>query len=130
MAAGRPYLQWEIWDVYWIHEDGTGKRRPALLISMDQENETRKDLAFLKISSQFRNSRFRYEMMVSDPEFAVTGLKKSSYLYADQLQRIAKGNVLTRRGYVGVSMGKSMLPLIRQAFAEAQRTQGGSPAAP
>ena len=92
------YFQWEIWDVEWHHEDGTSKRRPALLISTSTYNDMHEDLWFVKISSQQHSVPHIVEIATADLAFAQTGLTKTSYFYIADVQTIPRGDVSKRRG--------------------------------
>jgi len=98
VSETRRYCQWEIWDVNWQHEDGTGKRRPALLISSTEYNSQNDALWFVKISSVRHNVPFRLESRLDEPAFAGTGLTKTSYFYIADARPIGKPSIFRRRG--------------------------------
>ena len=88
-----PYLQWEIRDVFWAHEDGTDKRRKALLISDDEYNRTNLFLRFLKFSRTDRPSPYRVQILRTDQEWNYMKLPKECFLYVDKSQRVPKSKV-------------------------------------
>ena len=95
------YFQWETWDVEWRHEDGTSKRRPALLISTTACNDEHEELWFVKISSRRHDVPYVVELTPNDPAFAQTGLTKTSYFYIANIQKVHKSRIYKRRGTVG-----------------------------
>ena len=112
------WVQWQIWDVDWPHEDGTEKRRPAVLITPDDLIGSDDFLHFLKISTQFRHSRFRVDFPTTDPDFALTGLLKPSYLYADNVRRIPLSKIHRLRGFAAATLRARLILLLRQRIRE------------
>jgi mRNA-degrading endonuclease toxin of MazEF toxin-antitoxin module len=96
----RHYHQWEIWDVDWKHEDGTSKRRPALLISSTEHNRQSDELWFVKVSSVKHNVPYCMEFHKDEPSFTGTGLTKTSYFYIADVRKISKSSVFRRRGAI------------------------------
>lgn len=98
MADAPRYLQWDIWQVEWVHEDGTSKDRPALLISTTQHNDKHDELWFLKITGRRHNVPYVWELAPSDPAYVGAGLKKTSYFYIADTRKIHKSQIRYRRG--------------------------------
>src|SRR5579872_3255012 len=80
--------QWEIWEVEWLHEDGTSKPRPALVVSSNTFNDLGAGVWVAKISSQYFETEHRIELAAGDPSFKSTGLKRSCYLYLSNVRRV------------------------------------------
>ena len=97
------FAQWGIWDVEWVHEDGSSKRRPALVLSDSAYNEAHEEIWFVKISSQKHAAKGRIELMPGDSTFAVTGLRKRCFLYLTNVRQIPKSLVYEQRGVLHTS---------------------------
>jgi len=93
--------QWEIWEVDWLHEDGTSKPRPALVVSSNTFNSGHSGAWVAKISSQYFDTEHRIEIAAGDPSFKSTGLKKSCYVYLANVRLIEPDLLLYRRGRLG-----------------------------
>ena len=103
--------QWDIWWVYWPHEDGEpgdGKGRPALAISLPGDNAARGYVEFVKITSQNRSDvPLRLAIMPTDQHFRHTGLTKPSWIhYSEEWQiprerpRLSDGNDQQHHGCI------------------------------
>jgi hypothetical protein len=115
--AGQPDPRiWDIWDVEWLHEDGTSKRRPALLIASYGFAEEGDRLPFLQISSIEHRTPHRFDLSISNPIFAHTGLTKDCYVYLSHLQWIEADRLYRRRGMIGASAGSLLTLRIRLAI--------------
>jgi mRNA-degrading endonuclease toxin of MazEF toxin-antitoxin module len=119
-----PYLQWEIRDVFWQHEDGTDKRRKALLISDDEYNKTNLFLRFLKFSTRNRPSPYRIPILRTDQEWAHMKFTKECFLYVDKSQRIPKSKVSKPTGHVGIILGSKILLLLKKIEQDDQGNAG------
>lgn len=116
----RTFLQWEIWQVDWLHEDGTSKPRPALLLSPSGFNVSHDELWFVKITGTDRSTPNRVKLEEKSPMFATTGLTKSCYIYPENIKKIAKSSIRRKRGYVDRFFGQ-------QVYAEVCRLSGWKP---
>ena len=108
------YRQWEIWDVEWLHEDGSSKRRPALIISTTAYNDKHGAVHFVQLSSQYHNVRYRQSIAPGDPGFGLSGLTKKSYIYPANIQEIPKAHIYRRRGKISEFTGRLVLWSIRE----------------
>lgn len=90
--------QWDIWEVIWLHEDGTSKARPGLAMMPTPFNARARRVPFLKISSVRRPDPNRFDIKMSDPTFPATGLRKDSYIYLGLVQSVDKSRILRPRG--------------------------------
>ncbi|HXE52343.1 MAG TPA: type II toxin-antitoxin system PemK/MazF family toxin [Tepidisphaeraceae bacterium] len=104
-GASSPFLsdvcQWEIWQVYWVHEDGTGKERPALAFSTSAQNQASGYVRFLKITSEDHpDVPCRLQISASDSQFPHTGLDKTSWIHFLDEQKVPAANLRFRRGHI------------------------------
>lgn len=90
-------LQWQIWDVEWPHEDGTSKRRPALVVSTSAHNASSDEIWVVKISSKFRDVPHRLTICTTDPAFKTTGLKKDSHFYLKKVKLLNRSRFYEQR---------------------------------
>jgi hypothetical protein len=91
--------QWQIWQVRWHHtDDGTYKKRPALLLTTASFNACRPIIPFLKISSREPRSAHKLALKVSDPWFAATGLTKACFIHFAKPQWVPLAKILWYRG--------------------------------
>ena len=92
--------QWEIWQVYWDHGDGTGKDRTALAITTSTENASGTAI-FVKITKQDHpNVPCRVKIDKSDPHFKHTGLTQTSWIHCLDDNPITNAELRFRRGTI------------------------------
>lgn len=115
MATSKRILQWEIWDVEWPHEDGTSKRRPALVVSSSEFNGRNDVIWCAKISSRIHEVPFRVELSPGDPSFSATGLNKTSYFYLADVRKVSKRAFYSQRGHVSTLFGMLIVLEIQKA---------------
>ena len=109
------YLQWEIWDVDWQHQDGTSKVRPALLIATGQQADSMGRLPFLQITGSEAKSPHRYDFKTTASDFRQTGLTKDCFLYMNHFQWVEKADIKSRRGTISADLATALRPRIHLA---------------
>jgi len=92
-----PY-QWEIWEATWVHEDGTAKPRPVLVLTGTSHNFAAGKIWVAKFTKTRRDAPHRYEFNSTDPAFPKTGLTATCYLYLQEAREIDKSLLLYKRG--------------------------------
>jgi mRNA-degrading endonuclease toxin of MazEF toxin-antitoxin module len=93
--------QWEIWQVYWDHGDGTGKDRPALAITTAEQNRVAGFARFVKITGEHHpDVPCRLQISSGDPHFPHTGLDYTSWIHFLDDGRITSSNLKFRRGHI------------------------------
>lgn len=93
--------QWEIWQVYWKHEDGTGKERPALAVSTSAQNAATGTVRFVKITGQDHPEvPGRLQISSTDAHFPHTGLNTTSWIHLFDDQIVAASELRHKRGSV------------------------------
>jgi mRNA-degrading endonuclease toxin of MazEF toxin-antitoxin module len=91
--------QWSIWYVDWPHDDdGTSKDRPALVISLTEDNEKNDEAYFMKISTKLYATPHVFTLQKSDPAFAGTGLVADSHFYLVKIKKLPATAVRRRIG--------------------------------
>ncbi len=93
--------QWEIWQVYWGHEDGTGKERPALAVTTAEQSVAAGHIRFLKITGQ-DHPEVPCRVMIDSryPDFRHTGLDCTSWIHLLDDQKIPEASLRYRRGHI------------------------------
>jgi hypothetical protein len=105
MAEERPTIhdvkQWEIWEVYWKHEDGSGKYRTALAVSTATQNAANGYVRFVKITGQ-DHPEVPCRLMIDprDSYFPHTGLIKKSWIHILDDQPITDAQLSKRYGTI------------------------------
>lgn len=93
--------QWEIWQVWWDHGDGTGKARPALAITTSAQHASAGFARFLKITSEDHpDVPCRLKLGSTDPHFRHTGLDVTSWIHFLDSNKITDEMLLKRRGHI------------------------------
>ena len=93
--------QWEIWQVYWDHGDGTGKDRPAVAISTPAQNNANGYARFVKITGEDHPEvPCRLKIDPRDQHFAHTGLDHRSWIHFLDDNKVAAADLRYRRGHI------------------------------
>jgi len=93
--------QWEIWHVYWDHQDGSGKDRPALAISTPAQNAANGYVTFLKITGEDHpNVPCRLAIDPKDSYFKHTGLTKKSWIHILDSREITDAELRFKDGNI------------------------------
>lgn len=87
----------------------TGKRRPALVVSNDINNEYSSTVTVLPITSQPARKLYPFEVLVTK---GVAGLTADSRIKANQVRTVDKRRLVSFRG----SLPAQYLPLVEKAL--------------
>ena len=101
-------------DIYEVNLDPvvgseTGKRRPALVVSNDINNEFSQTVTVLPITGQPARKQYPFEVLVSK---GVAGLTADSRIKANQVRTIDKRRLVSFRG----SLPSQYLPQVEKAL--------------
>ncbi len=90
------------------------KVRPALTISNDSYNACQDDIVLLLITSKVSNiSPDDYLLESDNPEFAVTGLRKTSVFRIGKIHTLKKTLINSKLGIIGPSVLKEIEDRLR-----------------
>ena len=117
MPPNAPFHHGDVVLVPFPFADLTGRKvRPAVIVSADPQGP---ELILAFITSVLTNRSPRgaeVEMLRSDPEFGVSGLKADSLIRPDKLVTLA-GNVIARRlGKLGTATKAKIAANLRRTF--------------
>ncbi|MBI4295445.1 MAG: type II toxin-antitoxin system PemK/MazF family toxin [Chloroflexi bacterium] len=101
-------------DIYEVNLDPvvgaeTGKRRPALVVSNDSNNEFAQTVTVLPITGQPARKQYPFEVLVSK---GVAGLTTDSRIKANQVRTVDKHRLVSFRG----SLPSQYLPQVEKAL--------------
>lgn len=101
-------------DIYEVNLDPvvgaeTGKRRPALVVSNDINNEFSQTVTVLPITSQPAKKQYPFEVLVPK---GVAGLTADSRIKANQVRTVDKRRLVSFRG----SLSSEYLPQVEKAL--------------
>lgn len=114
------FKQWNIYYAKWFHEDNNSwKDRVALLVSPDFDcsDESKKELLFLKISSQSHKTKHRVSLSNTSSDFAQTGLKENCWIYLQKYQMIKKHDVFEQLGSLSLDASDYVRELLRDIYS-------------
>ena len=97
--------------------DLTGRKmRPAIIVSADPQG-SESIVAFITSVLTNRSPRgAEVELLLSDPEFRVSGLKVDSLVRLDKLVTLTSSLITRRLGMIGPATEISMAAMLRRAF--------------
>lgn len=101
-------------DIYEVNLDPvvgaeTGKRRPALVVSIDINNEFAQTVTVLPITSQPAKKQYPFEVLVPK---GIAGLTADSRIKANQVRTVDKRRLVSFRG----SLPSEYLPQVEKAL--------------
>jgi mRNA-degrading endonuclease toxin of MazEF toxin-antitoxin module len=99
-----------------VHEDGTSKERPALILSSSAACAASNDLWVAKFTKTNLGVPFQIEFHRSDPSFRSTGLTDICFLYIHLARKIPKSAFLYHRGDLSILSAALMGFSIKQAL--------------
>jgi len=112
--------RWDVVLLAYPFDDWSGaKVRPAVVVSSDEYNTRSEDAVFVLITSN-TEKRSDFDILVADahPEFARTGLVKSSMIRVDMIWTLKQ--VLARRtlGQVGNEIRRETITRLRRLLPD------------
>jgi mRNA interferase MazF len=117
MAAAVQLHQGDIVLVPFPFADLTGRKmRPAVIVSSDPQGS---ELVLAFITSVLTNRSPRgaeVELLRSDAEFTISGLKADSLIRMDKLVTLSTSIVTRRLGTIGKQTRNTMAAMLRRAF--------------
>ena len=99
-----------------MHEDGTSKERPALILSSTAACAAANDVWVAKFTKTNLGVPFQIGFHKADPSFRSTGLTASCFLYVHLARKIPKSAFLYHRGDLSIFSAALMGFNVRQAL--------------
>src|SRR3954451_6902914 len=117
MARRAKFHQGDVVLVPFPFADLTGRRvRPAIIVSADPQ-ESELIVAFITSVLSNRSPRgAEIELLQTDPEFGLTGLKTDSLVRLDKLVTISSDVISRRLGMIGSATQTRIAAMLRRAF--------------
>jgi len=108
------FCQWEIWQAWWEHEDGTRKDRPVLILSSTPSANANDAIWVAKFTKTHFPGIPSIKFVKGDPSFAQTGLSDTCYLYPSQARKIARAKFIRPRGKLSIFSAALIAVVIKQ----------------
>jgi hypothetical protein len=110
------FCQWEIWQAWWEHEDGTKKARPVLILSSTNLANSGDEIWVAKFTKSFIEGISAIKFTKGDASFPETGLRDDCYLYPPLARRLKADAFIRKRGRLPILSAALMGALIKQTL--------------